>query len=69
MNGIHACRSGDGGATTQGGLLLITHRGSALKVADSIVVLRDRKTVAKGTYKELAKKKDSELYELMAVAV
>jgi ABC-type multidrug transport system fused ATPase/permease subunit len=64
MDAVHACRSGDHGATR--GLLLITHRASTLKVADLIVVLKDGKVVAEGTYEELTRRKDSELCELMA---
>lgn len=64
MDAVHACRSGDDGSTR--GLLLITHRASTLKVADSIVVLKDGEVVAHGTYNELTQKKDSELCELMA---
>jgi ABC-type transport system involved in Fe-S cluster assembly fused permease/ATPase subunit len=43
---IHACGAASGATR---GLILIAHRASTLKVADSIVVLslRDRKIVAK----------------------
>ena len=69
MDAVHACRSGDDGNnanSTTRGLLLITHRASTLKVADSIVVLREGQVVAQGTYAELTTKKDSELCELMS---
>lgn len=65
MDAVHACRSGEGGDASRG-LLLITHRASTLKVADLIVVLKEGRVVARGTYDELTKKKDSELCELMA---
>ena len=65
MDAVHACRSGGDGDASRG-LLLITHRASTLKVADLIVVLKEGRVVAQGTYDELTKKKDSELCELMA---
>lgn len=65
MDALHACRSGDDEDATRG-LLLITHRASTLKIADEILVLKEGQVVARGTYKELTKTKNSELCELMA---
>mmetsp|Transcript_24363 Transcript_24363/g.41693 ORF Transcript_24363/g.41693 Transcript_24363/m.41693 type:complete len:612 (-) Transcript_24363:1787-3622(-) len=64
---VHACRDGENGLSK--GLLLITHRASTLKIADSIIVLKDGEIIEQGTYDELSSDKESALCELMSELV
>ena len=60
---VAACRGNNG--ETKRGLLLISHRTSALTLADEIVVLKDGEIVEKGLLETLSKDSNSELCQLM----
>jgi ABC-type multidrug transport system fused ATPase/permease subunit len=61
---VKACRDGKSGMT-QKGMILISHRAASLKLADTIIVLKDGVVVEEGTYSALSKNKKSELCQLI----
>jgi ABC-type multidrug transport system fused ATPase/permease subunit len=61
---VATCRDGNSNGTKRG-VLLISHRASALQLADKIVVLKDGEIVEQGSLEELSRNSNSELCQLM----
>lgn len=61
---VKACRDGTLGMAKRG-MILISHRAASLKLADTIIVLKDGSIVEEGSYNSLVKNKKSEFCKLM----